>query len=88
MSFVVLDAAGRQVGQGETDSSPIELTPGEYTVVVRASPDTLTADHVVVTARGETVVKVVIDGGRFTLRRSICAPWRRLRTLKRPSRGA
>ena len=69
MSFVVLDAAGRQVGQGETDSTPLELTPGEYTVVVRASPDKLTADHVVVTARGETVVKVVIDGDRFKLRR-------------------
>jgi hypothetical protein len=69
MSFVVLDAAGRQVGQGETDSAALELTPGEYTVVVRASPDKLTADHVVVTARGESVVKVVIDGDRFRLRR-------------------
>ena len=68
MSFVVLDAAGRQVGQGETDSSPIELMPGEYTVVVRASTGELRADHVVVSARGESVVKVVIEGDRFQLR--------------------
>jgi Ca-activated chloride channel family protein len=69
MTYVILDAAGHQAGQGETDSRPIELTPGEYTVVVRASTGELTLDHVVVSARGESVVKVVIDGGRFQLRR-------------------
>jgi hypothetical protein len=69
MTYVILDAAGHQAGQGETDSTPIDLAPGEYTVVVRASTGELTLDHVAVSARGESVIKVVIDGGRFQLRR-------------------
>jgi hypothetical protein len=69
MAFVVLDAAGHRVGQGDTDAAPLDLAPGEYTVVVRAAADDLRAEHVVVTARGESVVKVVMDGGRFQLRR-------------------
>ncbi|MCU1382468.1 MAG: hypothetical protein JWL71_1165 [Acidobacteria bacterium] len=69
MSFVVLDGQGHQVGQGETDSSAIELPPGEYTVVVRASTGELRADHVAVQARGDSVVKVALDAGRLQLRR-------------------
>lgn len=69
MSFVVLDGAGRQVAKGETDAAAVDLQPGEYTVLVRASTGELRADRVAVTARGESIVKVAIDGGRFQLRR-------------------
>jgi hypothetical protein len=68
MSFVVLDGASHEVGHGDTDGAPLDLAPGEYTLVVRASTGELRADHVVVSARGESVVKVVVDGGRFQLR--------------------
>jgi hypothetical protein len=69
MTFVVLDSAGRAVGEGQTDSAAIELAPGEYTVIVRAATGELRADHVAVTARGDSVINVVIDGDRFGLRR-------------------
>lgn len=69
MSFVVLDAAGHHAGQGDTDAAPLDLAPGEYSVVLRATTGEVRTDHVIVTARGESVVKVVIDGGRFQLRR-------------------
>ena len=69
MSFVVLDQAGHQVSEGQTDGAAIDLAPGEYTVVVRASTGELRADRVAVSARGASVLKVVIDGGRFQLRR-------------------
>jgi len=69
MSFVVLDAAGHAAGEGQTDSAAIDLAPGEYTVIVRAATGELRADHVAVAARGDSVIKVVIDGGRFQLQR-------------------
>jgi glycine/D-amino acid oxidase-like deaminating enzyme len=69
ISFAVLDANGRQVAQGVTDANAIELPPGDYTVVVRASTGELRADHVVVAARGDSVVTVAIEGTRFQLRR-------------------
>jgi hypothetical protein len=69
MSFVVLDGAGRQVARGETDAAAVDLPPAEYTVLVRAATGELRADRVAVTARGESIVKVAIDGGRFLLRR-------------------
>ncbi len=69
MSFVVLDPSGHQVAQGETDGNGLELPPGDYTVVVRASTGELRADHVMVAARGDSVVTVAIEGTRFQLRR-------------------
>jgi hypothetical protein len=65
----VLDATGRQVARGETDAASVELPPGEYTVVVEASTGQLKADHVVIAPRSDSVLRVVIDGDRFQLRR-------------------
>jgi hypothetical protein len=69
MTFAVLDSAGRQVAAGDTDAAAVDLPPGEYHVIVRPSTGELRADRVVVTARGESIVTVVIEDGRFQLRR-------------------
>ncbi len=69
MTFTVLDARGGVAAEGETDGPALELPAGEYSLVVHAAGETLRADHVVVAARGDSVVKVVIEGGRFQLLR-------------------
>lgn len=69
MPFTVFDAAGRQVATGDTDSTAIELPAGEYKVVIRAADQELIAEHVVVATRGDSVLKVVLNSGRFQLER-------------------
>lgn len=69
MPFTVFDAAGRQVATGDTDSTSIELSPGEYRVVVRAADQELVAERVAVAARGVSVVKVLMKNDRFELQR-------------------
>jgi hypothetical protein len=69
MPFTVFDAAGRQVATGDSDSTAIELPAGEYKVVIRAADQELIAEHVVVATRGDSVLKVVLNSGRFQLER-------------------
>jgi hypothetical protein len=69
MPFAVFDAAGRQVATGDTDGASIDLPPGEYRAVIRAADQELVAEHVTVTTRGESVLKIVIKNDRFELQR-------------------
>ncbi len=69
MPFTVFDATGHQVANGDTDSAAIELSPGEYRVVVRAADQELIAEHVAVAARGDAVLKVIVKNDRFELQR-------------------
>jgi hypothetical protein len=69
MPFTVFDGTGRQVATGDTDSPAIDLSPGEYKVVVRAADQDLAAEHVIVPARGDAVLKVVMKNNRFELQR-------------------
>jgi hypothetical protein len=68
-SYTIVDSAGRQVASGEAGNSPEELPPGDYTVVVSAGDDKVTAGPFTVTVGGETVLKVVIKGDRFAVER-------------------
>jgi hypothetical protein len=69
LPFTVFDAAGRQVATGDTDSTSLELPPGEYKVVVRAADQDLVAEHVSIAARGAAVLRVVMNSGRVQLQR-------------------
>jgi hypothetical protein len=69
MPFTVFDATGHQVAKGDTDSAGIELSPGDYKVVVRAADQELVAEHVAVPARGDAVLKIVVKNDRFELQR-------------------
>jgi hypothetical protein len=69
MPFTVFDATGHQVAKGDTDSAGIELSPGDYKVVVRAADQELVAEHVAVPARGDAVLTIVVKNDRFELQR-------------------
>lgn len=67
--FTVFDAAGRQVATGQSDGEAIDLPPGEYKVSVQAPDQVLVADRVMVAARGQTSLTLVLNNGRLEIRR-------------------
>lgn len=64
--YEVLDSSGQQVAKGQAGPLSEALQPGEYKVVVHAGEQELT-EKVTVTAKVDTVLKVLRKGEQFVL---------------------
>ena len=64
--YEVMDSSGQQVAKGQAGPLSEALQPGEYKVVVHAGDQELT-EKVTVTAKTDTVLKVVRKGNQFVL---------------------
>ena len=64
--YEVLDSSGQQVAKGQAGPLSEALQPGDYKVVVHAGDQELT-EKVTVTAKTDTVLKVVRKGNQFVL---------------------
>jgi hypothetical protein len=69
MQFTVFNAAGRTVAGGVSGDAPAEVVPGDYRVVIQAGSDRLVAEHVKIAQGADVVLQVVLDNGRFAIRR-------------------
>ncbi len=67
--YTIYDAQGRQVATGEAGAAAAELPPGDYTISVMAGEQELKAGPVSITAGGDIVFKVMLEGDRFTIAR-------------------
>ena len=67
LPYAIFDAAGQQVGKGETGDPAEGLAPGTYKVVVQALDRELVGEKVAIASETETVLKVVAKGDRFSL---------------------
>jgi len=65
--YSVLDATGKEVAAGEAGAGAEELSPGEYTVVVRAGETSLKAEHVRVALAQQTTVRIATRNDQFVL---------------------
>jgi hypothetical protein len=65
----VFNAAGRTVAGGVSGDAPAEVVPGDYRVVIQAGSDRLVAEHVKIAQGADVVLQVVLDNGRFAIRR-------------------
>lgn len=68
LPYTIFDAAGKQVGKGETGDPREELPPGKYKVVVQAVDQELVAENVSIASNKETMLKVVLKEDRFVLK--------------------
>jgi len=66
--YEVFDSTGQQVAKGQAGPLSEALQPGEYKVVVHAGEQELT-EKVTVTAKTDTVLRVVRKGEQFVLER-------------------
>jgi hypothetical protein len=67
--FSIKDAASKVVAQGEAGDAGHDLPPGDYTVVVQASDQTLTLPHVTVAVGQTATVRVTRKGDSFIVSR-------------------
>jgi hypothetical protein len=65
-SYEVFDSSGQQVAKGQAGPLSEALQPGDYKVVVHAGDQELT-EQVKVTAKTDTVLKIVAKGEGFVL---------------------
>lgn len=65
--FLIKDASGKVVAQGEAGDGGRDLPPGDYTVVVQAGDQPLTLPHVAIVLGQTSTVRITRKGAGFTI---------------------